>query len=153
MARKYRRYTDDERATFVVMLESAGYPDKKGALELTSSKLKIPRSTLRGWFIEYRNPPPAKLRQEKRKDLADIFETIAYDMLDHAGDPIIIGEMDGKAAVIAAATATDKMRLLRGLPTEIVAILPNFIQAIENMGHSPVEVMSRMIERSSHVEH
>ncbi len=152
MVRKRTRYTDEERANLVVMLEAQGYPEKKGSLAYVARYAKVPESTLRGWFKARRNPPPAIMRDKKREDLADKFEDIAYVMLDHAGGEDVIEEMKGKDAVMSAAIATDKMRLLRGLPTEIVAIMPNFIQAIENMGQSPHDVMSRIIERSSQLE-
>lgn len=152
MARKYTRYTDEERANLVVMLESEGYPEIKGALARISRYAKVPKSTLAGWYKLKHNPPPAKLRIEKREDLADRFEDIAYVMLDHAGGADVIEEMKGKDAVMSAAIATDKMRLLRGLPTEIVSIMPDFIQAVENMGQSPHDVLSRIIRRSNQLD-
>ena len=149
MAKNRRRYTDEERANLVVMLEAQRYPAHKGALAYVSKYSGVPTSTLRGWFKARRNPPPAELRDKKKEDLATKFENVAYDMLNQASDPEVIAEMGGKDAVIAAATATDKMRLLRGLPTEIVQILPNFIEAIEKMGQSPQDVMKRIIERAN----
>ncbi|KKM65373.1 hypothetical protein LCGC14_1491930 [marine sediment metagenome] len=149
---KRTRYTDDERASLVVMLQSEGYPETLGALSKVATYSGVPTRTLRRWFKGENGKPPDKLVRHKKEDLADKFENIAYAMLDHAGEPDIISDMDGKGAVIAAATATDKMRLLRGLPTEIVAILPNFIEAVKNMGQSPHDVMSRIIERSSQLE-
>lgn len=152
MARKRRRYTDEERANLVVMLEGEGYPDTIGALAKVAGYAKVPESTLRGWFKARNNPPPAKLRDKKKQDLASKFEDIAYAMLDHAGDPDIVDDMKGKDAVMSAAIATDKMRLLRGLPTEIVAIMPEFVKAVERLGQSPLEVMSRIVERSNRME-
>ncbi len=149
MASKRTRYTDEQRATLVAMLEAEGYPEKIGALAYVARYAKVPESTLRGWFKSRRNPPPAIMRDMKKEDLAGKFENIAYAMLDHAAGDDIIGEMKGKDAVMSAAIATDKMRLLRGLPTEIVSIIPDFIQAIENMGQSPRDVMDRIIQRSN----
>ena len=147
--RNRKRYTDEERANLVVMLEAQRYPEHKGSLAYVSKYSGVPPSTLRGWFKARNNPPPAELRGKKKEDLATKFENVAYDMLNQASDPEVIAEMGGKDAVIAAATATDKMRLLRGLPTEIVQILPNFIEAVEKLGQSPQDVMKRIIERAN----
>jgi hypothetical protein len=148
--RNRKRYTDEERATLVAMLEAQDYPNVKGALAYVANYAKVPESTLRGWFKARRNPPPAKLRDIKKRELADVFEDVAYDMLGHAGDPEIIAEMSGKDAVIAAATATDKMRLLRGLPTEIVEILPtirDIYDALQERGKSPDMFFDRIKQR------
>ena len=150
MARKRTRYTDEERANLVVMLEAQGYPDKIGSLAYVARYAKVPESTLRGWFKGRNNPPPAQLRVIKRENLADKFENIAYAMLDHAGDSDTIGDMDGKGAVMSAAIATDKMRLLRGLPTEIVEIIPtiqDIYKALQDKGLEPGIVFGRMKQR------
>jgi hypothetical protein len=148
--RKRRRYTDEERANLVVMLEAEGYPEKKGALARVSKYAGVPKSTIRGWYILEHNPPPAQLRTEKKGDLAELFEDVAYKMLGHANQDTTIVEMSGKDAVIAAATATDKMRLLRGLPTEIIEIIPtiqDIYKALEDKGLEPSVVFDRMKQR------
>lgn len=150
MARK--RYTDEERAGLVVMLQGEGYPETLGALSKVATYSGVPKRTLRRWFKGTNGQPPDKVVRLKKEDLADKFENIAYVMLDHAGGTDVIEEMKGKDAVMSAAIATDKMRLLRGLPTEIVSIIPDFIQAIENMGQSPRDVMDRIIQRSNQTQ-
>ena len=150
MSRKRTRYTDEERASLVVMLEAERYPEVKGALAKVSRYAKVPKSTLAGWYKLKHNPPPAKLRTEKREDLSDKFEDIAYAMLDHAGGEDVIEEMKGKDAVMSAAIATDKMRLLRGLPTEIVEIIPtiqDIYKALQEKGLEPGIVFGRMKQR------
>jgi hypothetical protein len=37
--------------------------------------------------------------------------------------------------------------LLKGLPTEIIGVLPNFIQALTQAGKDPKEFMDRVIDR------
>ena len=145
-----KRYTDEERASLVVMLESEGYPGKLGALTKVSQYSKVPKRTLRRWFKGENGKPPDKVVRLKKENLADKFEGIAYAMLDHAGEPDVISDMDGKGAVIAAATATDKMRLLRGLPTEIIEIIPtiqDIYKALEDKGLEPGIVFGRMKQR------
>lgn len=147
---KRRRYDDQFRASAVVMLQAAGYPDQKGSLEGVAKYLKMPAPTLHRWFREKNNPPPSELVTEKKEELADVFERIAYKYLTHADRDVVIEETSGKDAVVTAATAVDKMRLLRDLPTEIVAVLPVIVQAVELMkahGHEPSQVFERIIQR------
>jgi len=147
-----KRYDDKFRASAVVTLQAAGYTgdehSRPGALSQVSNAIGVPMPTLRRWFTGDRNPPPSDMVSEKKADLAVVFEDIAYKMLAHAGNPDVIDSMSGKDAVIAAATATDKMRLLRGLPTEIVQIIPDVVAAIESMGQSPADVFNRIIQRA-----
>lgn len=149
MAKKRRRYTDEERASLVAMLTSEGYPDKKGALQKVATYAQVPHPTLHRWFTEKNNPPPSELVQEKKKDLADLFEDAARKYLERAVSEDAVDGTFGKDAVIAAATATDKMRLLRGLPTEIVALIPGVVQAIQDMGQSPAAFFNRIIQRAN----
>ncbi|SRR5712691_223562 len=84
---------------------------------------KLPKSTIWRWLQndateQKRATPEAK--QAASKALDEMFEQVARNYLDHATKPDVIAEVDGKAAVTAAAIAVDKMRLLRDLPTEII---------------------------------
>lgn len=147
---KRKRYTDKFRASAVVMLEAAGYPDTKGALSRTAEHLKVPAMTLSRWFKRANNPPPNELVTEKKGELADIFEDVAYLYLGQARQPDVIDETRGRDAVMTAAVATDKMRLLRGLPTEIIGIIPDFVQAMNDIGKDPVDVLKRLTDRARH---
>lgn len=118
MGRQRRRYDDKFRASAVVMLEAAGYPDKKGALEQTTKACKVPESTLRGWYNETHNPPPAKLRAEKRLEIADIIRNEIYAALGAAPDAR--PEASYRDLITGAAILVDKLQLLQGKPTGIV---------------------------------
>lgn len=131
------------------MLEAQGYPDVKGALKIVANALNVPHPTLHRWFHSKNNPPPSYLVREKRPELAIVFEDIAYKMLAHAQREDVIEAMSGRDAVIAAATATDKMRLLQGLPTEIIEVIPGFVEALTSIGKDPKEFMSRVIDRAN----
>lgn len=146
MPQKHRRYTDEERATLVAMLESEGYPNKPGALKKVATYAQVHENVLRRWFQKVSNPPPTKIVNHKKIELADLFEKVAHAYLNHALDNETVSGTPGQAAVVAAATATDKMRLLRGLPTEIIQLIPEVVSAIESMGQSPTEVFNRMIQ-------
>lgn len=81
--------------------------------------------------------------------LDDLFEKVARKYLGHALNSEVVKETKGKEAVIAAATATDKMRLLRNLPTEIVSILPEVLEALQRAGKNPYDVLLRLKEAAN----
>lgn len=145
---KRRRYDDQFRASAVVMLEAAGYPTQKGALSSVAAHLSVPVMTLRGWYTAEHNPPPTELRNEKKEELADLFEDVARKYIAHAAKSDVIEGVAGNTAVIAAATAVDKMRLLRGLPTEIVQLIPDVIAALRMLNQEPSDVFNAIIQRA-----
>lgn len=145
---KRKSYDDKFRTSAVVMLTAAGYPNTEGALSRVATELRVPARTLSRWFNGEQNPPPDQMVKDKKEELADTFEVIARKYLKHAGRKDVIEEVSGNAAVIAAATATDKMRLLRGLPTEIVQMLPDVLSALERLGQKPSDVFASIIQRA-----
>lgn len=84
--------------------------------------------------------------QAAQVELAEKFKTAANKYLDHAIKPDIIEDTKGPQAITAAAVAVDKMRLLQGLPTEIIDILPTFLQKMQRAGKDPYEFMMRAME-------
>jgi transposase-like protein len=145
--RKRRQYDDKFRASTVVMLQSEGYPHKPGALTYVAKHVGVPAMTISRWFKASNNPPPHELVTEKKEELADVFERVAYKYLRHAESEDVIDAVAGNAAVVTAATAVDKMRLLRGLPTEIVQVLPGLVAAMQDAGLSPADVFNNMLAR------
>lgn len=106
------------------MLESAGYPDKDGSLAQVCKHLKVPRSTLQGWFSGAHNPPPPDIRHEKRFDLLEAIQTeLSYifpAMADRRQDASY------RELATAAGILIDKAQLLSGKPTwrgEIIDLL------------------------------
>ena len=116
MRGRRQHYDDEFRASAVLMLEAAGYPGQKGALSQVANRLSVPESTLRGWFSGAHNPPPAKVRAEKRIDLR---EAIREEL---AGIFPAMAERRQEATYRELATAAgiliDKDQLLSGQPTE-----------------------------------
>jgi hypothetical protein len=98
------------------MLEAAGYPGRVGALSQVASHIKVPESTLRGWFSGAHNPPPAKVRAEKRFDLLEAIQgelaAIFPAMANRREDATY------KELATAAGILVDKEQLLTGQPTE-----------------------------------
>lgn len=85
-------------------------------------------------------------KQTARKTLEELFQDIVYAYGEHALTDDAIDGTRGKEAVIAAATALDKLRLIQGLPTEIVAVLPDAIAALRRHGVDPVEWLKATVD-------
>ena len=126
------------------MLEAQGYPEKKGALEAVHKHLKVPKSTLRGWFNETNNPPSAELRTEKRGDLSALITNEIHNIL--AQMPDAIGEANYKDLATALGILTDKKQLLEGKATSINDIRTNedranriieFVEQVRPRGNRP----------------
>ena len=113
-----RRYDDKFRALAVLMLEAAGYPNQRGALEAVSRRLQMPRTTLRQWFDGSHNPPPAQVRHEKQIDLVQAIKDELQDILPEFAKAR--GDASYKDLVTAFAILVDKLQLLAGEPTENV---------------------------------
>lgn len=143
-------YTDKFKAGAVALLEAQGYPTNPNALEKVHQHLnrKPAKRTLMRWFHGENGAPDDKLVRQSKKEIADVFEDVAYKYLARAGEQDAVDETKGKDAVMTAAIAVDKMRLLRGLPTEIVVLVPGFIEAIKKLGQDPEVVMRKAIERA-----
>ena len=117
MAKKRKpRYDDKFRASAVVMLEAAGYPERRGALTQVARHLGMHRETLRRWHTAQRNPPPREVVTEKAGDLAALLRQEAE---------AIFGEMDDarqdaqyRDLAVALGIVIDKLQLLEGKPTE-----------------------------------
>lgn len=146
------KFSDEFRAVAISMLMSQGFAKTPMlAVEATAAyyRGKVSKRTLYRWGNGENNPAPAKLVTEKKEELADVFERVAYKYLAHAESQDVIDDVAGNSAVVTAATAVDKMRLLRGLPTEIVQIIPDLVSAIQRSGDDPEQVFRRLLERAT----
>lgn len=110
------RYTDDYRASAVVMLRSEGYPEQKGALTRISRYLKVPHSTLLRWYHAKSNPPPSEIVQIKKEQIIELLLGEAYGALKEMKDARL--DADYRELATAAAILIDKWQLLEGKPTE-----------------------------------
>lgn len=136
----------------------------------------LSKSTVHGWVMQSdvklgampKHPTPAKPNRtepEPRKSrteptepkkivpseqtertLDEMFESVARTYLNHAEKKGVVDDTKGKDAVMAAAIAVDKMRLMRGLPTAIVQLLPVIIAKIESMGLKASDYFEAMLQ-------
>ena len=114
--KKHPRYDDEFRASAVLMLEAAGYPGP-GALSRVSGHLGVARSTLRSWADGSHNPPPPKVRHEKKRDFVADLQHLLGLHIDAAAD--VVGDSgDLRAIDTGIGIIVNKLQLLTGQPTE-----------------------------------
>ena len=146
------RYSDEYKADAITQMTAEGYPENEYAPANVRKALQAEygfapvAKTLKRWFEGKAGAPPDKNVQQQKRDLADTFENIALRYLEHAGQEAAIVETKGKDAVMTAAIAVDKMRLLRNLPTEIVGVIPDMQISIEKTGETLDQVMPILVE-------
>jgi transposase-like protein len=111
-----KRYNDEFRASAVLMLEAAGYPDKEGALTAVSKRLGVAHQTLSRWARAVQNPPPSILVQEKRIDLVgELTELLGLTV---RAAKATVDDASYKELATAIGIYIDKLQLLTGNPTE-----------------------------------
>lgn len=146
------RYSDEFRAQVIALLDGANYYENKTKAVTEVYKYlqgKVPMRTLYRWGNRENRPAPAKLVTEKKGNMADALEALTWALVEHAAQPDTIDDMSGREAATSIGIYIDKMRLLRGLPTEIIEVLPGFVDALAAMGKDPKEFMNRVIERAN----
>ena len=118
MSRQQRRYTPEEIAAALAILEANG-----GNVSRTARDMGVPRKTLASW-AESNGPamPDGETRQQEKETLADVFERVAYRA---AGlQDVAMAWIEERGGEVAAkhlsdlnrvgGTAVDKTQLLRG---------------------------------------
>lgn len=153
-------YTVQQKAMAIEMLDRHGGLTREGidAVRLALNAPGLSRSTLHDWRKRREHNltraaandeidiTPDEALEQAALELDDAFEQIAHRYLTHAAKPKVIQDTRGKDAVMAAAIAVDKMRLIRGLPTAVVQVLPVIIDKITALGLSPADYFNAMIQ-------
>jgi hypothetical protein len=101
-----RSYSDDERALALAVLDGNG-----GNCKRTARQLGIARKTLAAWARGSFHPAVANLRHQKKRELADALEEVAYCLLDAIPGKLASASL--LELVIASGILVDKMLLLR----------------------------------------
>src|SRR5688572_29176111 len=111
-----KRYTDEERASLIVMLQAAGYPDKIGALKEVSDYSGVNVRVLRRWWLGTQNPPPDKLVRHKKLDMKKAID----DELSSIFTAMKTARADAtyRDLGVVAGIMMDKQQLLNDKPTE-----------------------------------
>lgn len=119
---KKPRYTDEFRASAILMLEAAGWPNTKGALARVARHLGINHQTLTRWAHGQQNPPPPQLVLGLKRDIVELLDDIIYGVAAEVKRRIDADELDETSLpqlMTALGIGVDKKQLLRGEPTEI----------------------------------
>lgn len=104
------------------MLETAGYPNEKGALRRVASRLGVEEATLSRWARRVQNPPPDQLVSEKRDALADMMNRVFFgfsgELLARIAEGSLIDEPTS-TIITGLGVSFDKRQLLNNKPTAI----------------------------------
>jgi hypothetical protein len=101
-----RSYSDEQKAEAL-----AGLDANAGNVTRTARQLSLPRKTLDQWAKGRVHPGVAELRHQKKEELADRLEALAYQLLD-----ALPGKIAGASLIqiaVALGIVIDKMVLLR----------------------------------------
>jgi hypothetical protein len=122
---KRKTYDDKFRASAVVMLQAAGYPDKIGSLAYVAKNLKVPSMTLSRWYHRTNGAHPNEVVLQEKRALSDRLEELAHKLIDVA---LIASGDDGvsvQQAAVSLGIVVDKMQLLKGEPTDRTEVIDN----------------------------
>lgn len=132
MTKRQPKYTDKFRASAVVMLMAAGWPEVKGAQSKVANHLGVPRQTLVKWARKEQNPPPPQLVQEKKRNMIELLEEMRYLLLDEAREAIPDAPLNH--LLTGYGILTDKQRLLTGESTDNQAVAIRVIKVNRDNG-------------------
>lgn len=138
-SRRTKAYTHEERVAVLALLKL-----NKGNMAQTARESGIAIGTLRKW-VAAQDAATEKAVDNRRKDMVTILEDHIYKSLD---------ALDGKrdeasyAALINGINVmVDKWRLLQGLPTQIVEIMPQLVSASKHAQIDLVVFLTTALER------
>jgi transposase-like protein len=137
-------HSDKTKAEVLALLDANG-----GNLSQTARDAGLPISTVQSWrdgrFVTQEVTENSK---EKKVELADMFERVAWKYLGEADKDHKAEETRGKDAVMTAAIATDKMRLLREQTTQNIGptvsphqIVMDFIASARRKGLTTAQII------------
>jgi transposase-like protein len=115
------RYTDEFRAQAIVMLEAAGWPERKGALVRVAHTLGIKYQTLSRWARGKYNPPPNKTVHVKGFDMVQALRDEIRAILEEM--PNARPDADFKELGTVLGIIVDKLQLLEGKATERIEMM------------------------------
>jgi transposase-like protein len=120
MAKNQRKYTDDERASLIAILQAEGYPEKLGALKKVAAYAGVHENVLRRWWKGTQNPPPTTSVRHKKIDLSvAIREELSaiFTEMNTKRDEATYRDLG-----VVAGIMMDKQQLLENKPTERIAV-------------------------------
>lgn len=146
-------YSDKQRAQAIRLVEGNDGVidhDTLASVRMLLNSPSLPYKTVQRW-VNDKNVNGEKIPDRYDTDPLDVlFEGVARTYIRHAETDQAKERTSGAQAMTAAAIAVDKMRLLQGLPTEIIAIAPTLtelISLINARGWSASTIFGNMLQR------
>lgn len=136
--RPYKKYSDADKAAFVVMLEAAGYPHVPGALERVVKETNVSRATLRDWHtkgIHYGNENTTAqvevLMDRTRLTMTELLDNAVRNALDKMEEKLENEpeNISYKDLSLTVAIFTDKLQLLNDKPTQNIQQGISFVRS------------------------
>jgi hypothetical protein len=112
------RYSDEDKAIWLLQLEAAGYPKNEHAPMRVAKQKNAPHArTLKRWWKRKHEPHIDKIVQRKRPDLIKAIEDLLWQHIEAATEAVQ-GSEDLRAIDTGIGILADKLQLMRGEPTE-----------------------------------
>lgn len=171
-----KRYTEDQKVSAVRIVERfGGYTDDaKAALRALLDEVPS-GSTLHGWrsrfgakpeseskseSVKKTEPRPLLITPAQRVMIEQSTEEALDMMLERAARMFVqksttaeaMEGMNSREFMTAAGISIDKMRVIRGLPTEIVMQITTLIDVCAKRNVSPVELLRSLAEEVAHAD-
>lgn len=106
-----RMYSDEEKAAALACLDACG-----GNISRAASMSGVPESSLRTWAKRPESDHSATLRADKKKDLAEALESLAWRMLRMARTKDKLKGASLSQLLVGIGIAVDKVQALRSKP-------------------------------------
>lgn len=158
-------YTLEQKAVAIAVASRYDNQVSGAAIDEIRRLLSLPNltdRTVRNWLKEFQSngaeispeipkkkisPKVSEAHVEAAQEELDVlFESTARNYLSHANKPDVIKDTKGPQAVTAAAIAFDKMRIGRGLPTEIIGVVSGLMEDAQRKGYDPYKLLADLRE-------
>lgn len=153
-------YSDKARAQAIKLVEANdGVIDKRtlSDIRVLLKNPTLPFKTVQRW-CDGKKASDEKRIEVDRYDtdpLPVLLEGVARTHIRHADSAQAVERINAQQAMTSAAIAIDKMRLLQGLPTEIIDTLPQLtklIELIKSRGWKASEVFEDLFRQYAEAE-
>lgn len=129
--RKKTTYSDDEKAAALAVLAANAGNARAASRQLSAGGVRIPEATLRGWASQplQLSPEVVEMTEDAKRKLDVILESVVGKIAQGLDRPEAIARIMAKPVQAATVLGilVDKVRVLRGQPSEITQTLSGFL--------------------------
>jgi hypothetical protein len=144
-------YSDKQRAQACKLVEANnGSIDEQtlNDIRMLLNAPNLPRSTVFRWMQDCNSATEKRLQDNYDTDpLPVLLDGVARSYIRHSETKNAMDRTNGPQAMTAVGIAIDKMRLMQGLPTEIIQVMPALIEEIGKAGYSASDVFGAMLQK------